>query len=116
MAAVKLTAQASSRGGTAISFSTPHATDGIEFDNKSKKAILLVKNDSGTAVTVTIDITKTLDGMTLADRTISVAAGAAKAIGPFNDIYNQSDGYVRVTFSAVTSVGAALLVPGSLSS
>ncbi len=115
MAAVKLTAQTSSRGGTALTFSTPDGTDGIEFDNKSKKAILLIKNDSASPVTATIDITKTLDGMTLADRTISVAAGKVEVIGPFNDIYNQSDNYVRVKFSAVTDIGAAIVVPGSLS-
>ena len=116
MAAVALTPQSSARGGTELNFSTPDAADGVEFNNKSKKGILLVKNDSGSSVTVTIDITKTLDGMTLSDRTVTVGAGEVSAIGPFNEIYNQSDDYVRVKFSAVASVGVALLTPGSLSS
>lgn len=115
MAAVLLDPLTTQRSGTAIVFETPDVTDGVEFVNKSKKQILLVKNASAAPINVTIDITKTLDGMTLTDRVIAVAAGAQVAIGPFPDIYMQSDGYVRAKFSAVADVSAAVIVPGSLS-
>jgi hypothetical protein len=114
MAATLLTAQASARGGTELTFTAPDAVDGIEFTNVSKKAILLVRNAGGSPVNATLQITRTVDGLAIPDRTVAIGAGDTVAIGPFNDIYNQSDNFVRVTFSSVTDITCALLTPGSL--
>lgn len=115
MAAVTLTAVPSTRAGATLTFATPDAVDGVQFDNKRKNGILLVQNTSASPVTVTINIVKTLDGMVVADRTITVAASQVKAIGPFPELYEQANGTVKVTFSVVASVGAALLTAGPLS-
>ncbi len=114
MAATVLTAQTSARTGIALTFAAPDAVAGIEFNNASNKSILLVKNDSASPVVVTFDVTATVDGLAIPDRQVSVAAGALEAIGPFNDLHTQSDGFVRATVSAVTSVTVALIKPGSL--
>jgi hypothetical protein len=115
MAEVVLTPQSTSRAGVQLTFSTPDVTDGIKFSNRSRNGILLVKNDSGSSINVTIDITKTLDGMTLPDRVVAVPAGEVKAFGPFPPIYENADKEVTCTFSAVADVGVALIVSGSLS-
>lgn len=85
---------------------TPAAADatGNAFNNGGNQ-MLVVLNDSGVTVTVTVDAPGTFQGVTLADATVAVAAGARKVIGPFHPAaFNQSDGTVHVDYSAVTSV------------
>ena len=65
---------------------------------------LEVNNGSGAPITVTIDITRSVDGQAVADPTVTVNAGVRKKIGPFTPDYLQSDGYIWFTFSAVTTV------------
>lgn len=113
MAATTLTVQNTGRAGVEVTMSAPDVTDGVEFLNTNQKPILLVENGSGASIDVTLQITATLDGLALPDRTVAVAAGALKAIGPFPDLYEQSDGYIRATFSSITSVTAGVIAPGS---
>ena len=68
--------------------------------------ILRVINGSGSSITVTIDA-QSLGGVSFSDPTVTVAAGATKYIGPFRaDIFNDSSGYVNVSYSATTTVTA----------
>lgn len=74
----------------------------------------MVKNDDASAITVTLVTQGTVDSQAVADRTVTVAAGAIKLIGPFpTATYNDSSGNVQVTYSAVTSitVGAVQFTP-----
>lgn len=74
------------------------------------RTMLRVKNGSVGDITATIDVTQTVDGLAVTDRTLTVkATGDADGldfldIGPFPASYNQADGYVWVTFSAVADV------------
>lgn len=114
MATVNITAQTTSRAGQALTFSTPDAVDGVTFSNVGRNCILLVKNDSASPINVTFAFTQTVDGMSISSRVIAVAAGTVKAIGPFTLLYeNAASNSIKVTFSAVTSVGAALISPGA---
>lgn len=80
-----------------------------EFANDGH-TILIVTNGSGGSLTVTITTPGTVDGLAVADRTVSIANGAKKAIGPFTkSLYNDSDGNVTVGYSATTSVTAMCL-------
>jgi len=85
------------------------SADGNKFTNDGR-IILRVFNDNGSAITVTVQTPGMVDGLSIADRTVSVANGDTKYIGPFPPgIYNQSDGMVYVDFSAVTDVTVAAL-------
>lgn len=63
-----------------------------------------VKNGDGTSTDVTLVTPGTVDGLAVADRTVTVAAGAeAKIAVP--DLYtNPVDGLASLTYSKVTSL------------
>lgn len=86
---------------------TPTATHGNKVKS-DPKMFVEVANGSGSPITVTIDIPSAVDGLvdglTVPDRTVTIAAGARTKIGPFKSIYNQTDGYVWLVCSAVTDV------------
>lgn len=122
MARTALTLQTSTRPGTAITF-TAATADGRAFDNENENVLLLVKNDSGASVTVTIDTPATVDGLALPDQGGSVAAGAIKVFGPFNkSLYVQDDRAgdtglqyaVFVDTSVTTSISLAAVKIGAL--
>jgi hypothetical protein len=75
--------------------------DGHKFANDGK-VILLVRNSDGAAARVlTIQTPGTVDGQAIADRTVSVAFGTSRVIGPFPpSIYNQADGMVYLDYEA----------------
>lgn len=87
----------------------PTITTGDTFANNGK-TFLYVENGSVGDITVTIDCPHVVDGLTLADLVVTVkATGDADGldkmlIGPFTAIFNQSDGTVLATCSAVTDV------------
>lgn len=73
---------------------------------------LLVKNGSGSSITVTMATPGTDDGLAIADRAIAVAAGAEGHIPVLDSYKDPSDGLAHITYSAVTTVTvAAVRVP-----
>ena len=86
---------------------TPTATHGNKVRNDGK-VWLEVNNGSGAPITATVDVPSAVDGLvdglTVPDRTVTIAAGKRYKIGPFKPIYNQTDGYVWLVCSAVTDV------------
>lgn len=90
-------------GADVVGASADNAGD--EWANTGSEFVL-VKNGSGSPITVTLDIKATLDGAAVTDPTVSVGAGVTKMIGPFPiGIYNDSGtGRARIAYSAVTSV------------
>lgn len=89
---------------------TPTATHGNKVKNDGK-TFVEINNGSGSPITVTFDVPSPVDslvdGLTVPDRTVTIAAGARYKIGPWKSMYNQSDGYVWFICSAVTTVTAA---------
>jgi hypothetical protein len=88
---------------------------GDTFPNTGKE-VLIVKNGSASPITVTLDIKATLDGQAVTDPTVTINAGIEKIIGPFPlGYYNDANGRVSVTYSAVTTVTvkALSLAPAS---
>lgn len=75
----------------------------------SDRTVLHVKNGSAGAVTVTLVTPGTLQGdLAIADRAVSVAAGAESFIAVTDD-YRGSDGLASITWSATASVTFAAL-------
>ncbi|WP_430376700.1 hypothetical protein [Streptomyces sp. B1-3] len=109
MARTALTAQRFATLGLAPTYGAPDAA-GVSFRSNGKQ-VLHVKNGSGSSITVTLKIGKTIEGLSVTNPTATVAAGADKFFGPFNDNYEQPDGTdtVFVDFSSVTSVTTACL-------
>jgi hypothetical protein len=108
MARQTKTVQVIARTGTIPTYAAATATDGHKFANDGN-TFLHVKNGGGSSINVTIQTPGTVDGLTVSDLVVAVAAGAEKMIGPFPPgIYNQS-GEVYVDWSAVTSVTMAAI-------
>ena len=67
---------------------------------------LVVKNASGSSITVTVATPETFDGdLALADRTVTVAATTGQSFIPLTARYRDSStGLATITYSATTSV------------
>jgi hypothetical protein len=105
--ATALTVQDIARTGLTPSFtSAGSAGNAVPNDGHT---FVEIKNTSGSAATVTLDIPGTVDGQAVTDRTVTVGATTGdKMIGPFPpSIYNQDDGTVLLSFSHVTSLSIA---------
>ena len=101
MARTELTVETIDRDGLTPTM-TPLAADGHSFLNDGRLTRLLVVNDA-TAFVLTIQTPKTVDGLEVADRPISIPASATVELGPFPaDTYNQSDGAVYIDYDDVT--------------
>ena len=90
--------------GTPPVFSAPSASDTVQVGS-----ILVVKNGSGSSITVTMVTPGVLGtGDAYPDKAYTVAAGAEAWI-PVLDDYRNGAGVAAVTFSAVSSVTAAAI-------
>ncbi len=77
---------------------------------------LYINNGGGSPITVTLTygVGGTIDGQSLPNRTISVTNGHAVLVGPFpTNLYNDSSGYMNISYSAVTSVTVAPVLLGN---
>ena len=106
-----VTPQAASGAGSTVTFE-PANTDGNSFTPKQGRA-LHVRNGSASPITVTVPTPVTSEGLAVADRTVTVAAGAHGVFAPgsaaVSGIYAQTDGAVHVDYSAVTTVTVAVI-------
>src|SRR5574340_260270 len=77
---------------------------GDTFPNTGSE-FLFVKNGSGAGIVATLDVTATVDGVAVPDKTVNIAAGESRLIGPFpKGFYNDANGRVKVTCAPVASV------------
>jgi len=89
--------------GPALAFA--NASVGGDKFVPDENTFLLVRNDSGVSVTVTIVTPYAPLGLALADPVITVVAAAEATIGPFAPPYwANSAGQADVTFAPITSV------------
>jgi len=108
MAYAELTVQSVVRAGLDPTMVAVDTTDGDYFSNNGKTFLYIVKGTGGT--TVTIQTPDTVDGLAVAERTVSIATGTDYMIGPFPpSVYNRSDDTVRVTYSTDDSTTIAAL-------
>lgn len=109
MARTTINAQQIVRTGLASALAAVDQPNGNQFANDGM-SFLYVKNGSGSPITVTVGTPGNVDGLAIADLTVSVPATTGeRMIGPFPPgIYNQSDGNVYVDYSSGTSVTAGV--------
>jgi uncharacterized membrane protein len=115
-----LTVKTLSRTATNISAAnkaTIALADGVYFSNSGKE-FLYLENIHTSDVVVTIQTGKTVDGLAVAEKTVTLketgVAGDIVLIGPFpTDVYNQSTGlvYVDVATDAVIKIIAVQMTP-----
>lgn len=89
---------------------TPDATNGNKFF-ANRNTLLRVKNSNAAPRTVTVHVTRTLEGQTVADDTFVVGATTGEVVYTgFTDIFSQNaTGEVWIEFSAVTNVTVQVL-------
>lgn len=91
MARAVLAVQDSVLAGLTPTF-TVATVDGHAFDNRSGKVVLYVKNGGGVSTTVTISTPATVNGLAVADLTVSIPAGEERVIGTFpRGVFNNDD-------------------------
>jgi hypothetical protein len=80
-------------------------------DKVSPDTILLIRNGSGSAMTVTVTTPGTVDGLAIADRvSSSIAAGALHTMLLPSALYRDpTDGLVSLAWSATTTITFASL-------
>lgn len=100
-----LTVVPASRDGVDLAASGAAAdVAGDKFVNEGN-VLAVFTNASGAPITVTFPITRTLEGLAIASRTVAVPAASTMSIGPFpSGIYNDIDGFVPMTYSSVVDL------------
>lgn len=113
MARTEISVQAISRDGLQPTYSALIA-DGHMFKNDGEHMFLHVKNDI-TPFTLTIQTPQTVDGLAVAEKTVSIGTSEEQFVGPFPvRTYNQASDLVYVDYSNVTDgTVAALRLPRS---
>ncbi len=117
-----ITVAVAARAGITITTATVVPTDtlvetggtacdvgGDSFANSGQE-LAIFTNGSGAPITLTFVSQNTVDGRAVADRTVSILAGATVAYGPFPiGIYNDASGLVQMTYSAVTTLNVKVV-------
>jgi len=110
MAETEITVQNNSAAGIVVTY-TAFAQDiygvGMKYKNTGKETVRL-KQGTGARV-LTVENPTVVDGLAVADRTISISTGTIKECGPFPRSYNDSDGYVHLTVDATTNCEIAVV-------
>jgi len=113
MARVSIARQQVTDAGLIPAYS-PAAVDGHQVENSTGKVILHIRNTGETDVVVIIRSGYAVGGLKLQDRVVTVPAGGAIFVGPFDStIYNQpGTSQVYIDYSVTEGVDvAALLIP-----
>lgn len=108
MSRAALTPTNVTRTGEDIATLSAANADGYAVSNDGATWFEAANSDAGT-VTITVQTPRTIDGLAVAEYTITVAQNERQIFGPFpRDTFNQSSGAdkgkVYVDFSAVTGL------------
>ena len=112
MARTALTEQTVTSAGLKATYEAANG-DGNSFNNTSR-TVFHVKNAAVGAITLTFNTPGTVDGLAVAERTVSVGAGEEYFWRGAPSVYNQISGAdvgkVYVDYSGVVTVTVAVLV------
>lgn len=114
MADVTIAKQVLTKTGVAPTYQTLNATDIYYVLNDTERIVLFFKNTNAGAATITFDVTKTVDGLTIADHTISVPATTGERVaGAFPATLEVESGThagkIKFTCDLATGVSVAVL-------
>jgi len=94
---------------------TPTMADaaGDTFANTGAQLLLVEHtNQAGSAVTLTIATTLTIDGEAVNDKQIVIAPGEKHLLGPFPpNVYNDANGNVVLSYSSATDIDVTVIQP-----
>lgn len=115
MARAALTLLTADRDGVSVADAalTDAVADGHSFVNDGR-TVLLLQNTNGSARTVTVQTSVTVDGLAVADLAITVPATTGRLLTAYfpKQFYDQSDGTVYVDYSATAGLKvAAVKIP-----
>ncbi len=83
---------------------TAAAGGGDAFANDGQ-TILILNNASGGDIVATFVTQNTVDGLAVADRTVTITAGDLECVGDLNpNVYNDTSGLCQVTYDGVSSL------------
>ena len=111
-----LTVTSTDRAGTVsiTGIGVAAASGGDAMPNTGNQTVV-IKNGSGSSITVTFPLTATLDGQSATSKTVTVTAGSIVEVGPFDPTkYNDGNGRVNWTYSAYASVTVMARQNGSI--
>lgn len=105
-----LTHQVVNSAGLADVVFAAAAATGDTYKLDDDKSVLLVKNDDVAAKTATAVTPITIEGLAVADKALTVAAGKIGALPLKRGLYrNSSDGLASFTYDAVTNLKVAVV-------
>lgn len=115
MARVALTLLTADRDGISVADAalTAAIADGHSFVNDGR-TVLLLQNTNAATRTITVQTPVTVDGLAVAELTITLPATTGRIITATfpRTVYNQSDGSVYIDYSATAGVlVAAIKIP-----
>lgn len=102
-----ITPQVVTTTGLSVTYAAANV-DGNSITSPATRRDLTVKNGSAASINVTIPTPGQVDGLDIADRVITVPAGAEMRIRTDSLAYRQTDGSMHINYSAVTSVTVAV--------
>ncbi len=106
-----LTILESDRVNGALRAPVAAAGGGDKYLNTGRE-IFIVNNGGGAPINVQITPTATVDGQAAAQRSMAIAAGAARMFGPYNPKdWNDATGYFNIGYSGVTTVTVEVMRP-----
>lgn len=85
------------------------ATSGGDDAPTGAGVVLVVKNADASDHTVTLATPGTVNGLAIADRTVTVTAGKTELIPLTGDYRDPSTGRASITYDAVTSVSVGVV-------
>jgi len=95
---------------TAVDLSAVSAEAGGDKFKNNGRTLFYAKNTNASSRTITLQTAQSLDSIAIADVTITLAQDEEKLIGFLLPRYfNDSDGFVNVSYSAVTGVTVAAI-------
>lgn len=109
MATLTVVTASRSSGVDLVASSVAAAVAGDKFANDGN-VLVIFTNTSGAPITVTFPITRTLEGLAIASRTVEIPAASTVSVGPFPaGVYNDTDGLVPMTYSSVVDLYVKVL-------
>jgi hypothetical protein len=85
------------------------ATSGGDNATTGAGVLLVVKNTDSASHTVTLATPGTVNGLAIADRSVTVAAGKTELIPLVADYRDPATGRAAITYDAVTSVSVGVV-------
>lgn len=111
MAEQNVTVQQIARAGLTLSYSAASASDNYKVPNDGRRTFLHFKKSGAGDATITITTPGTVDGLAVADRTVTVPASTGDVmVGPFPAAaYNDADGEIEFVTDEDTGLTFAAL-------